>query len=113
MKKKNKGGRPRSKKLKPGEKPRGPQLSPVVRAAEKAAITQFMLDRVGPRKGGRLPIASIFAAYEAWRKDGHLSPTELEVDGFGRLFPAFYTRRSLYWAPVRHALNCVVGVSLK
>jgi hypothetical protein len=82
-------------------------------AAENAAITQFLFDVGKPVKGSKVPLQTVFLVYQEWRKKNKLKPSALTIDGFGRLFPHAYPRRSAYWAPVKHSLKCVFGLGLR
>lgn len=88
-------------------------IAPKVLAAENSAITQFIFDVGVPRKGAKIPLQIVFGAYQAWRRKNKMSPTKLNIDGFGRLFPHAYPRKSAYWSPVKHALKCVFNLGLK
>lgn len=87
-------------------------LSPRVLAAENSAITQFLFDRTSPFQDGKIPLQRVFDCYQAWRAKNAMPPTALTIDGFGRLFPHAYPRKSAYWAPAGHALKCVFGLEL-
>lgn len=89
------------------------QLAPRTRSAEKAAITQFVFDAVQPAPDAQTPIQAVFDAYQGWRDKNQLPPSALNIDGFGRLFPHIYPRKSAYWPPVKHFLNCVYGLEIK
>lgn len=90
---------------------------PKVLEAENGAITQFMFDAVEPLSPDQvhqtIPLQEVFDAYQTWRSRNKLPPTVLTVDGFGRMFPQAYPRRSVYWAPVKHALKCLAGIGLR
>lgn len=88
-------------------------IAPKVLAAENSAITQFLFDVISPLEGGKVPIQFVFDAYQKWRSKNKLAPTILSVDGFGRLFPNAYPRRSSYWPPAKQTLKCVFGVGLR
>lgn len=88
-------------------------ISPKILAAESAAITQFLFDVGKPVKGSKVPLQTVFLVYQEWRKKNKLKPSVLTIDGFGRLFPHAYPRRSAYWAPVKHSLKCVFGLGLR
>lgn len=88
-------------------------LPPKQLAAENAAITQFLFDRAKPYAPAKLPLGLFFIEYAAWRKKNKMKPTVLNIDGFGRLFPHAYPRKSAYWPPAKHALKCVFGLVLK
>jgi hypothetical protein len=88
-------------------------IPPKTLAAENAAITQFLFDVALPAPGVKLPLQEVFEAYENWRQDHELPPSKLNIDGFGRLFPKAYPRRSAYWAGAGHALKCVFNLGLK
>lgn len=82
-------------------------------AAESAAITQFLFDVAEPKEGTKLPLQVVFQRYHLWRSKNRLTPTRLSIDGFGRLFPHVYPRKSAYWAPAAHSLKCIFGLSIK
>lgn len=88
-------------------------LSPKILAAENAAITQFVFDCTAPVPGNKVPLADVFLVYKLWRKKNGMRPTVLNIDGFGRLFPHAYARKSAYWSPAKHALKCVFGLGIK
>lgn len=88
-------------------------IHPKVLAAENAAITQFLFDTTAARKDAKLPLAVFFEGYQRWRKQNKMPATALTIDGFGRLFPHAYPRKSSYWPPAKHALKCVFGVIWK
>lgn len=87
-------------------------LSRSVLSAESAAITQFIFDRTMPDPQAKLPLKFFYQSYRVWRVSKKMSPTKLNIDGFGRLFPHVYERKSAYWGPAKHALKCVFGLSL-
>jgi hypothetical protein len=87
-------------------------LPPRQLAAENAAITQFLFDCAKPYAPAKLPLGEFFGAYMLWRKRNQMKPTALNIDGFGRLFPHAYPRKSSYWPPAKHALKCVFGLVL-
>lgn len=62
---------------------------------EKQDILQFALSNLVPSEG-KIFVQDIFHAYQDWRIDQHLGDSELSVDGFGRLFPKNFQRRTLY-----------------
>lgn len=82
-------------------------------AAENAAITQFVFDCTFPVKGNKVPLQDVFLVYKLWRKRNGLKPSILTIDGFGRLFPHAYARKSSYWPSAKHALKCVFGLGVR
>lgn len=88
-------------------------LHPKILAAESAAMTQFLFDCGYARQGAKTPLREFFAAYQLWRRRNKMPPTELTVDGFGRLFPNAFPRKSSYWPPAKHALKCVFGLEVR
>lgn len=93
-------------------KPKRKTLNPKLLAAENAAITQFVFDCTFPFRGNKVPLAAVFSVYALWRKKNGLKPSILTIDGFGRLFPRAYPRKSSYWPPAKHALKCVFGLGV-
>lgn len=88
-------------------------IAPKLLAAENSAITQFLFDATLPLKEAKMPLAVVFDGYRVWRKRNKMPATKLTIDGFGRLFPHVYPRKSAYWPPAKHALKCVFGLTWK
>ena len=88
-------------------------IPPKILDAENDAITQFLFDATVTQDGNKLPLQYVFTAYELWRKGHSLTPTRLNIDGFGRLFPHVYPRKSAYWPAAKGTLKCVFNLGLK
>ena len=88
-------------------------IHPAQLAAESGAIIQFVFDCVEPHDGHRMPIAEVFEHYQAWRDSNKLPLTQLHIDGFGRLFPRVFPRKSAYWSESKGSLKCVLNARLK
>lgn len=88
-------------------------IPPKVLNAENDAITRFIFERTYKLDDAKLPLCIFWMHYMGWRLGKKLPSTELTIDGFGRLFPKSFKRKSSYWPPARHSLKCVFGVALK
>jgi hypothetical protein len=84
--------------------------APKLLAAENAAITQFLFDETEPMKKAKIPLYIFFERYQDWRKRNKFVPTKLTIDGFGRLFPHAFPRKSAYWPAVKRSLKCVFNL---
>ncbi len=84
-----------------------------VLAAEKRDITQFVVSKTRPTKEFNTPIRELFSAYRSWRFHTRRGNSLLSVDGFGRLFPKNFKRASVYHAPLKNTIKCVIGLEVK
>lgn len=74
-------------------------------------ITQFVLNHIVEVKTVKgIPIGYLFERYQEFIKRRYNSGTQLSVDGFGRMFPKHYQRRSI--CKDGKAMKGVAGISL-
>jgi hypothetical protein len=62
---------------------------------EEPRILAFCLDIIKPEPNHRLSMEGIFEEYRKWLKTRRQEDTVLSIDGFGRLFPRVYPRRTI------------------
>ena len=62
---------------------------------EKMDILQFALDSVKPEANNRGFMHEIMERYNLWRIAHGKKPSDLSIDGFGRLFPKHFCRATL------------------
>jgi hypothetical protein len=62
---------------------------------EHTDILTFVLNCMVPRPEHFMFSEEIFEGYQRWRKKLGLTPSELSVDSFGRLFPKHIKRVSI------------------
>ncbi len=87
------------------------RLSKVDLAQEKRTIFQFCVDHVVWQEAAIITMVEVFSAYKAWRKGYGWVETKLSIDGFGRLFPKNFARKSV-WRDGK-LLHAVVNVRIK
>lgn len=73
------------------------RVPPKVLKEESRMISLFCLLNVmsSKQEAHRISVSELFEAYQAWLKSNGHSPTALSVDGFGRLLPKVYTRKTV------------------
>lgn len=72
-----------------------PRIKPAVYRAEEPRIIAFCLDMLTERAGFATPIREVYEEYRYWlRARGH-DDTALSLDGFGRMFPKAYGRKTV------------------
>jgi hypothetical protein len=82
------------------------RLNPEIWRAERARILNFCLDLLKPKVGHRLSMQQIFDEYQGWLKQRGHGGSKLSIDGFGRLFPKTYPRRTMFFeGEVRRCLE--------
>lgn len=88
------------------------QLPPNVLAQERDWIRQFVAMKVIPTEGARVTTAQLFDAYKAWLKKHGIGPTVLTVDGFGRLFPKQFERRTIAHPKKAGTCKGIIGIKV-
>lgn len=73
------------------------RVPPKVLKEESRMISLFCLLNVMSSKdeNHRIPVAGLFEAYQDWLEANGYAPTAISVDGFGRLLPKVYTRKTV------------------
>lgn len=73
------------------------RVPPRVLKEESRMISLFCMLNVFSSKDpkARIPVSELYTAYEAWIRERGYSGTALSVDGFGRLLPKVYTRKTV------------------
>jgi hypothetical protein len=89
---------------------RGPQLSVKTRKEEREWITHFALQHLTEDPDAAIiSMEEIFNRYQVFLATQGKG-TQLNIDGFGRLFPKFFTRKSMHYGPGNRV--CVIGARL-
>lgn len=73
---------------------RGPRVTKKLIDQETHDITNFMFAKVHPQEGSVVFTQELFVAYTMWRKRQGLKATELSLLSFGRLFFAYFERKT-------------------
>lgn len=69
------------------------KIPPLELALEKHCMFQFVMTHVVREEGKRIHMKEIFASYKKWLIAQGCKPSQLTLDGFGRMFPKGFERK--------------------
>ena len=70
------------------------RLHPDVQARERKWVSEFVLNHVVETPGSKLSVEEVFDSYCDWLARNDRGPSMLSIDGFGRLFPKHFERKT-------------------